>query len=60
MRLMEEIFSWKINFLSLENLYFRTQNINKIVVNRINQGMSWAGWNPSPEIIMNTETHQRR
>tara|TARA_Y100000992_G_C20915668_1_gene327566 strand:- start:129 stop:311 length:183 start_codon:yes stop_codon:yes gene_type:complete len=60
MRLMEDIFSWKINFLSLENLYFRTQNINKIVVNRINQGMSWAGWNPSSEIIMNTETHQRR
>ena len=57
---MEEIFSWKINFLSLENLYFRTQNINKIVVNRINQGMSWAGWNPSSEIIMKTETHQRR
>ena len=60
MRLMEDIFSWKINFLSLENLYFRTQNINKIVVNRINQGMSWAGWNSSSEIIMNTETHQRR
>jgi len=57
---MEDIFSWKINFLSLENLYFRTQNINKIVVNRINQGMSWDGWNPSSEIIMNTETHQRR
>ena len=57
---MEEIFSWKIIFLSLENLYFRTQNINKIVVNRINQGMSWVGWNPSSEIIMKTETHQRR
>ena len=27
-------------FLSLENLYLATQNINKIVVNRINQGMS--------------------
>ncbi len=40
MRLIEEIFSWKINFLSLENLYFRTQNTNKIAVNRINQGMS--------------------
>ena len=37
---MEEIFSWKINFLSLENLYLTTQNINKIVVNRINQDMS--------------------
>ena len=37
---MEEIFSWNINFLSLENLYLATQNINKIVVNRINQGMS--------------------
>lgn len=37
---MEEIFSWKINFLSLETLYLITQNINKIVVNRINQGMS--------------------
>ena len=37
---MEEIFSWKINFLSLENSYFRNQNINKIVVNRINQGKS--------------------
>ena len=57
---MEDIFSWKINFLSLENLYFRTQNINKIVVNRINHGMSWVGWNPSSEIIMKTETHQRR
>ena len=60
MRLMEEIFSWKINFLSLENLYLTTQNINKIVVNRINQGMSWTGWNPSSEIIIKTETHQRR
>ena len=60
MRLKEEIFLWKINFLSLANLYFRNQNINKIVVNRINQGMSWAGWNPSSEIIMKTETHQRR
>ena len=40
-------------------LYLTTQNINKIVVNRINQGMSWAGWNPSSEIIIKTETHQR-
>jgi len=40
MRLIEEIFSWKINFLSLENLYLTTQNTNKIVVNKINQGMS--------------------
>jgi hypothetical protein len=40
MRLIEEIFSWKISFLSLENLYLTTQNTNKIVVNRMNQGMS--------------------
>ena len=60
MRLIEEIPSWKINFLSLANLYLTAQNKNKNKVKRINQGMSWAGWNPSSEIIMKTETHQRR
>jgi len=37
---MGEILSWKINFLSLENLYLTTQNKNKSKVNRINHGMS--------------------
>lgn len=59
MRLMEDMFSWKKNTLSPANFDLTTQNKNKIKVNRINQGVSWAGWNPSLEMIMKTETHQR-
>ena len=59
MRLMDDISLWKKSFLSSANLYLTTQNVNRIKVNRINQGMSWTGWNPSSEIIINTDTHQR-
>ena len=60
MRLMEEIPLWKTSLLSSANLYLTNQNRNRIKVNRINQGMSWTGWNPSSDKIMKTETHHRR
>ena len=37
---MDDISLWKKSFLSSANMYLTTQNVNRIKVNRINQGMS--------------------